>query len=99
MHSRARTIYAVPPGAKRFEADVAIDDAAGGKGSVIFRVLKLAGQTWSVAAESTALRGGDPPAPLSVNVSGAEQIALVVEFGERGDECDWANWLGARFVK
>jgi hypothetical protein len=99
MHSRSRAIYAVPPGTKRFEADVAIDDAAAGRGMVVFRVLRLSGQAWSVAADSPAIRGGAAPAPLSVDVSEAEQIALVVEFGERGDECDWANWLGARFVK
>lgn len=99
MHSRSRAIYAVPPGVKRFEAEAALDDAAGAKGSVVFRVLKLSGQAWSVATETGPVRGGDPPVPLSVDVSGAEQIALVVEFGERGDECDWADWLGARFVK
>jgi hypothetical protein len=26
-------------------------------------------------------------------------MALIVDFADRGDECDWADWLQARLIK
>jgi hypothetical protein len=35
---------------------------------------------------------------LSVNVAGAQGITLVVDYAERGDEMDRADWLDARLI-
>ncbi|MGI9429655.1 MAG: NPCBM/NEW2 domain-containing protein [Bythopirellula sp.] len=100
MPTAARLTYPLPaPGRKRwqrFVAAVAVDDAAGRGGSVIFRVyLKQAG-SWQLAYESPQVRGTDVPVPASVDLGMATQLALVTDFAERGDELDYANWLDAR---
>ena len=42
--------------------------------------------------------GGMSPVPVSVDLSGVRQLSLLVDFGERGDELDYADWLEARLV-
>jgi hypothetical protein len=44
-------------------------------------------------------RGGEAPQRASVDVAGAQGITLVVDYTERGDEMDRADWLDARVVK
>jgi hypothetical protein len=82
---------------RRFAAEVAIDDAAIGRGSVVFRVLLLENGTWRSTYVSPVVRGGDVPLPISVELGNAEKIALEVGYADRGDERDYANWLDARF--
>ena len=99
LHSRSRVIYEVPPGATRFEAEAAIDDEATG-GSVIFRVFTAdATGAFRPAAETPIVRSGEAPRSISAELKGAKQIALVVEYADRGDQQDHADWLLARFVK
>jgi len=99
MHSRSRLLYDVPDGTARFEAEAAIDDVAGG-GSVIFRVFTSDGSgQFRPAIETPIVRGGEAPRSVSVAVRGAKQVALVVEYADRGDERDHADWLMARFMK
>jgi hypothetical protein len=103
MHSAARSAYHLGRQFRWFEADLALDDAAQTRGSVVFRVFidrSPAGQLpeWKLAYESPVVRGGAPPIPVRVDLTGAEQLALVVDFAERGDERDYANWLLARLI-
>lgn len=103
MHSAARSAYNLGRRFRSFEADIALDDAAQARGSVVFRVFldrAPAGEPpqWKLDYESPGIRGGAPPIPIRVDVSDAERLALVVDFAERGDECDYANWLLARLV-
>ena len=67
---------------------------------MIFKVLLQdgAGQ-WSPAYESPIIRGADAPTPVSIDLKGAARLALIVEFADRGDELDHANWLNARLIK
>lgn len=99
MPSTSRVAYDVT-GYRKFEAELAIDDAAGLKGSVVFRVLlESAPNEWTPAYESPVVRGGKPPLPISIDLKGAQRMALIVDFADRGDECDWADWLQARLIK
>jgi hypothetical protein len=99
MPSASRVAYDVT-GYRKFEAEIALDDAAGTKGSVVFRVLlEAAPNEWKAAYESPIVRGGDAPLPISVDLQGAKRMALIVDFADRGDECDWADWLQARLIK
>jgi len=97
MHSASRLTYTVPRGAIRFAAAAAVDDRAEDGGSVRFRVYTRASGNWDEAYASPIVRGGDPPTPVSAPVAGAEQIALVVDYADCGDERDDADWLDARF--
>ncbi len=81
---------------KRFAAQIAIDDTAGRHGSVIFQVFLRKTGALQLAFASPIVRGGDLPLPISVELGNAEQIVLVVQTADRGDERDYANWLDAR---
>jgi hypothetical protein len=39
------------------------------------------------------------PVPVSVDLSDAKRLDLVVDFAERADQLDHANWLDARLVR
>ena len=95
VYSASRLTYSLKRQFDRFEAEVAIDDLSQGAGSVVFRVL-VDGQSRSVVGP---VRGTDSPRPVRVDVRGAERIDLVVEFGERADELDYADWLNARLIR
>jgi hypothetical protein len=93
MHSASRLTFALDGRHKRFAADVAIDDQAGPRGSVVFRVFVDAEQKYA----SPILRGGDAPLAISVELpAAAKTLSLIVDFADRGDELDYANWLNAR---
>ena len=81
---------------QRFVASVAVDDEADKRGSVIFRVLLKIDDEWQEAYTSPVVRGGDPPLPVLVELDDATQLAIVSGYADRGDECDYANWLDAR---
>lgn len=103
MHSAARVAYDLGQRYRWFEADIAIDDVAGGAGAVTFRVYVEPKTTdrkssWQQAYESSVIRGGTRPVPIRVDISNAARMALVVDFAERADECDYANWLNARVL-
>jgi hypothetical protein len=99
MHSSSRLAYDTA-GFRKFEAELALDESTGRHGSVIYKVLlQDAAGTWQPAYESPVIRGGERPVPISIDLKGTSRLALIVEFAERGDELDYANWLGARLVK
>jgi hypothetical protein len=100
LHSTARLAYRLDGRFDRFAADLALDDAAGTRGSVIYRVfLERDAGDWQAAYESPTLRGGDPAIPISLDIRGAQRLALIVDYADRGDVLDRANWLNARLVK
>lgn len=99
MHSTARLTYKLAKPYQRLEADLAIDGATTAGGSVTYRVLLDDGSgKWKSAFTSRIIRGGDLPRPMSIDISKAKRISLVVDFAERGDVQDHANWLDARLV-
>lgn len=95
MHSAARLTYPIPTGAKRFEAAIGIDDTTAGRGSVRFRVVVDDRECFA----SDILRGGMAPVPVSVDVAGAKRLDLWIDFADRADTLDRADWLHARFVE
>ena len=99
MHSASRLTYRIPSGWERLAAQVAIDQMSGERGSVVFRVELLGGGQWQEAYRSPIVRGGQPPRGLAVELAGAEQLALITEYADRGDEWDDANWLDARLER
>jgi hypothetical protein len=95
VHSAATLTYALDGPYRRFQAELGIDDSTGGRGSVIFRVL-LDGQA---KYTSGPIRGGMAPVPVSIDLSAAKRLELVVDYGERADVLGHADWLNARLVK
>ena len=95
VHSAARLTYLLDQPYRRFQAELAIDDGTSGRGSVRFRVFVDGSQEYA----SETIRGGSPPVPVAVELAGAKRLDLVVDFADRADEQDHANWLGARLVE
>ncbi len=95
VHSAARLNYKLDRPWGRFQAEIGIDDSTAGRGSVGFRVFV----DGTVKYTSPAVRGGTPPQAVSVDLHGAKQLDLVVDYGEAGDVMDRADWLNARLVR
>ncbi len=95
VHSAARLTYVLTEPYRRFEAALAVDDETVGKGSVGFRVFVDGRLRYA----SPPIRGGEAPVPVSVELDGGKRLDLVVDFAERADELDHANWLNARLVR
>lgn len=94
MHTAARISYVPPQKSKAFQASLGIDDVTDGMGSVRFRVFVDGSEKYV----SPTVRGLEEPLPISVEVTGAQRLDLVVDFADRADVQDQANWLDARFV-
>jgi hypothetical protein len=100
MHSASRLGYVLDRPYKRFEAEIAIDDSAAPHGSVIFRVLTDDGDgRWNSRYTSPTVRSGQRPIPISVDLSGAKRLSLLVDYADFGDLSDHANWLDARLIE
>ncbi|HEX5444137.1 MAG TPA: NPCBM/NEW2 domain-containing protein [Pirellulales bacterium] len=95
MHSTARLTFRLEKAYRRFQAELAIDDQTQLRGSVVFRVLAGPREIY----KSGVVRGGDPPLPISVDIGGATQLSLVVDYADRADELDHADWLNARLIE
>jgi hypothetical protein len=97
--SAARLTYQLDKPYQRLEAELALDDAAGMRGSVLCKVYLYADGAWLPVLETPVIRGGDEPLPISVDLKGAKAVTLIVDYADRGDELDLANWLNARLVE
>jgi hypothetical protein len=95
LHSRSELTYELDGRHHRFEAVVGVDDETAGQGSVVFRLLLDGQQAW----ESQPLTGRSAAVPVRVNLGSAKRLALVVDFADKGDVQDHADWLDARLVR
>jgi hypothetical protein len=96
VHSRSELTYDLAGEYRRFDATIGIDDETQRAGSVIFRVLVDGQERWA----SPVVRGADPPRELDpIDLIGAKQLTLVVEFADRGDVQDHADWGDARIIR
>jgi hypothetical protein len=96
VHSHARLSYRLSEPYKRFEAELGIDDSTAGGGSVRFEVRVDGRQKY---ASDRIVRGGIAPVPVSVDLDGAKHLELIVDYADRADELDHADWLDARLVR
>jgi hypothetical protein len=96
LHSQCRLTYAVPAGARRFEAVVGLDEVTGRAGQVAVQVFADGKPLLDPAADLT---GTDPPRALRLSLpAGAKELSLAVDFGRGGDVQDDVDWADARFV-
>jgi alpha-galactosidase len=80
-------------GATRFTASVGVDDAAGGKATVNFRVLADGNEVW----ESGIMQPGDAAKVVDVPLTGAKFLLLQLTDGGDGVDSDHGNWSQAKF--
>src|SRR5205085_407282 len=94
-HSQCRLSYDLAGGFHYFETWVGLDDRTGQEGSVHVRVL-VDGQVRADIRELTWSKG---PERLWVEVRGARELALEVNFGLHADVQDHVDWAEARLVR
>jgi len=100
MHTAARVSYALDKPYRQFQAELAIDDSAGGNGSAACSVFVDDGSgKWQSRYTSPIIRGGMPPVPVRVDLTGAKAISLLADFADNADILDHVNWLDARLVE
>jgi hypothetical protein len=105
LHSASRLTYRLDGTYRRCEASIALDDSAQASGvvhrggSVQFAVYLLRDGSWQEEFRSRTIRGGDEPQRVSVGLTDAAAMTLTVDYADRGDELDHADWLDARLVK
>ncbi len=73
-------------------------EAAGGPGGASDSEQAEA-QQWQVAYESPIVRGGQPATAIRVDLHRAQRIALIVDWADRADQWDHADWINARVVE
>lgn len=91
-HAQGGLAIQLDRGATLFTASIGIDDAAGG-GSVIFAIVGDGRLLW----KSRILRFGHAPVPVRVDLTGVQNLLLLVGDAGNGNGCDHANWAEARF--
>ncbi len=80
--------------AERLRGYVGVDDAAGGRGSVQFRVYA----DGTLVFDSGLICGGQPAKPLDVPLANVHLLLLQVACGDDGWEDDYANWADIRLT-
>ncbi|MGE3317560.1 MAG: NPCBM/NEW2 domain-containing protein [Planctomycetaceae bacterium] len=96
VHSSSRVRYALDGEFRQFRALAGIDDSTEGQGSVKFAV-EVDGRRVFTSDEC---RGKDPAIRVGpIDLAGTKELTLIVEFGQRGDILDHANWADALLVK
>ena len=103
MHSLAQATYVFRRPYRRLLAWAAVDDQAGPRGAVVFRVVTFhrsdRGVEKKIAYTSPVVRRGESPRLVNVLLEGAAGMSLVVQYGSGGDQHDWADWLEAVLVE
>ena len=95
MHSRMSVTYALSGNEREFRATVGIDDNANGAGSVRFAVELDGKRTWT----SDEITGRSAPLDIPpVAIRGAKRLTLLVDFGQKADVSDYADWCDAVLI-
>ena len=94
-HAGSRLLIDLKGVAARFTATVGVDDEKkASPASVTFEVLVDGKKKF----ETPVLHGGDKPLPISLDVTGAKRLTLVVTDGGDGIDSDHADWADAKLT-
>ncbi len=81
-------------GTEKFLASVGVDDAAGGKGSVAFKIIGDSRTLW----QSGVMKPGQSAKPVELDLHGLQTLLLLVDDAGDGIDFDHADWADARFI-
>ncbi|MGO4537909.1 NPCBM/NEW2 domain-containing protein [Paenibacillus sp. 2TAB19] len=93
-HAASEIVYTVGGAYEKFQASVGVDDETYGNGSVSFEVW-LDGV---LAYDSGVMDANSDTIDIDVDISGAQQLKLVVTNGGNGTDWDHADWGDARIL-
>lgn len=94
VHARSELAFAAGKKYRRLSGTIGIDEGTGGRGDCVFVVRGDGKELFR-----RRVTGGDDPAELSVDVSGVDELRLIVEPGENLDLADHANWCDIRLLR
>ena len=94
VHAGSETTYALAGNYTRFISDIGVDDVVGSNGSVVFQVWADGVQIY----DSGIMTGSSATRTVDVDVTGRQNLRLVVTDGGNGVASDHANWAGARLT-
>jgi hypothetical protein len=95
VHALSKLTYQLDGDYATFAATIGIDDLVRPRGSVVFAITGDDRELF----RSEQITGNDPPADISIDVIGIDELTLIVEYGDDLDLSDLANWANARVVK
>jgi hypothetical protein len=96
-HPHTTLVYDLDERFRRFEAVVGLDPVTGRRGAVDVRVL-VDGKEVTIPGLS-GLTAASSPQTIAVDVTGAKELMLVVDYGPGGDVQDDVNWGDARLIE
>ncbi|NUQ48647.1 MAG: NPCBM/NEW2 domain-containing protein [Phycisphaerae bacterium] len=95
MRSRAVLTYSVAGEFRQFAAAVGISDEMEQRGRADVAVIGDGRTLW----DARDLRGGQPPREVLIDVSGVQELTLVVDYGGDLDLADHVIWALARLIR
>ncbi|GEM84827.1 NPCBM/NEW2 domain-containing protein [Meiothermus hypogaeus] len=96
-HANSEIVYSLEANCSRFQAVVGLDDEIDTQtqwGSVVFQVFADGVSLFN----SGVIRGNSPSQAIDVDVTGRQQLRLVISDGGDNVYYDHANWANARLV-
>jgi glucose/arabinose dehydrogenase len=94
VHAGSDTSYALGGNYNRFISDIGVDDEVGNNGSVVFQVFADGVQIY----DSGTMTGITATRTVDVDVTGKQNLRLVVTDGGNGNGYDHADWANARLI-
>lgn len=91
VHANSLLEYPLNGQFSRFRAQVGVDAAADGRGSVVFEVWADGEKRWA----SPVMSGLDEARTVDVEVNGVDRLRLVLRDGGDGNRLDAGNWCDA----
>ncbi|MBN1516251.1 NPCBM/NEW2 domain-containing protein [Candidatus Sumerlaeota bacterium] len=91
-HAESVFIIRIAGQAARFQATIGVDDEVNDRGTVQFLVFGDKRELFN----SGALKGEDEPKAIDLDVTGIDELALIVEPADFGITFDHADWADAR---
>ena len=95
VHADSEVTVALGGAYKTFLADIGVDDEVEDRGSVVFQVLVDGTQEF----DSGVMTGASETKKVSVDVTGKQELKLIVTIGGDDNAADHADWANARLVK
>ncbi|WP_373544705.1 NPCBM/NEW2 domain-containing protein [Chamaesiphon sp.] len=94
VHAGSDTTYALGGNYNRFRSDIGVDDEVGNNGSVVFQVLADGVQIY----DSGLMTGATATKTVDVDVTGKQNLRLIVTDGGNGIASDHGDWANARLT-
>jgi len=95
-HSKTTLTYDLAGKYRRFESKIGLDPATGRRGSVDVRILVDGKEV--PFPDLLGLTLGKSPQSVTVDLKGAKELTLIVDYGAAGDVQDDVNWAEPRLI-